>query len=80
MLVKEASGLGSALGADVSSRFLNDVFVCFFPEELVVLSCINCTPKTLEVSGGIWVVSAFVGDGGWGGVGGGAGRVVGTWC
>ena len=29
VLVKEASRLGSALGADVSSRFLNDV--CFFP-------------------------------------------------
>lgn len=41
--------------------------MCFFPgRELVVLSCIDYTLETLEVSGGIWVVSAF---GGWGGGG-----------
>lgn len=61
LLVKEASGLGSALGADGSSRFLNDV--CFFSWRNWWFSAASITPlETLEVSGGIWVVSAF---GGW---------------
>lgn len=64
VLVKEASRLGSALGADVSSRFLNDV--CFFSWRNWWFSAASVAPlETLEVSGGVWVVSAFgrVGEG-----------------
>lgn len=61
--MKEASGLGSALGANVSSCFLNDV--CFFSWRNWWFSAASVAPlETLEVSGGIWVVSAFGGVGG----------------
>lgn len=59
LLAKEASGLGSALGADVSSRFLDVVFLFW---RNWWFSAGTITPlETLEVSGGIRAVGSFGG-------------------
>lgn len=70
LLVKEASGLSSALGADGSSRFLNDV--CFFPGGIGGSQLHRLHPwrhwRCLEAFG----LLVLLGGGGWGDVG--------TWC